>query len=46
MPEEKPSDNVEKVLSDLKSIEDRKQVLIDDLLRQKADAVRPSMTSC
>jgi len=30
MPEEKPSDDVEKVLSDLKSIEDRKQALIDD----------------
>ena len=38
--EEKPSDDVEKVLSDLKSIEDRKQALIDDLLRQKADAVK------
>ena len=38
--EEKPSDNVEKVLSDLKSIEDRKQALIDDLLRQKADAMK------
>jgi hypothetical protein len=38
--DEKPSDDVEKVLSDLKSIEDRKQALIDDLLRQKADAVK------
>jgi hypothetical protein len=38
--EEKPSDDVEKVLSDLKSIEDRKQALIDDLLRQKADAMK------
>jgi len=40
MPEEKPTDDVEKVLSDLKTIEDRKQVLIADLLRQKADAVK------
>src|ERR1700693_2128683 len=38
--EENPSDDVEKVLSDLKSIEDRKQALIDDLLRQKADAMK------
>ncbi len=38
--DEKPSDDVEKVLSDLKSIEDRKQALIDDLLRQKADAMK------
>ena len=38
--EEKPSDDVEKVLSDLKSIEDRKQALIDELLRQKADAMK------
>ena len=40
MPEEKPSDDVEKVLADLKGIEDRKQALIDDLLRQKAEAVK------
>ena len=40
MPEEKPTDDVEKVLSDLKTIEDRKQALIADLLRQKADAVK------
>ena len=40
MPDEKPSDNVEKVLADLKGIEDRKQSLIADLLRQKADAVK------
>lgn len=33
MPEEKPSDDVEKVLADLKGIEDRKQSLIADLLR-------------
>ena len=40
MPDEKPSDNVEKVLADLKGIEDRKQSLIADLLRQKAEAVK------
>ena len=40
MPEEKPSDDVEKVLSDLKSAEDRKRGLIEDLLRQKAEAVK------
>jgi hypothetical protein len=31
MPDEKPSDDVEKVLADLKGIEGRKQALIDDL---------------
>jgi hypothetical protein len=40
MAEEKPTDDVEKVLSDLKTIEDRKQALIADLLRQKAAAVK------
>jgi len=40
MAEEKQTDDVEKVLSDLKTIEDRKQALIADLLRQKADAVK------
>jgi len=40
MPETKPTDDLEKLLSDLKSIEDRKQALIDDLLRQKAEAVK------
>lgn len=35
MPEDR---DVEKFLSDLKSIEDRKQNLIDDLLRQRAAA--------
>ena len=37
MPE---SDDVEKFLSDQKSFEDRKQSLIDDLLRQRADAMK------
>jgi hypothetical protein len=40
MPDEKPNDDVEKVLADLKGIEGRKQALIDDLLRQKAEAVK------
>jgi hypothetical protein len=40
MPEEKSSDDVEKVLSDQKAIEDRKQGVINDLLRQKADAIK------
>ena len=40
MPEEKQTDDIEKVLSDLKSIEPRKDALIDDLLRQKAEAVK------
>jgi acyl-CoA reductase-like NAD-dependent aldehyde dehydrogenase len=40
MPEEKPSDNVERVLTDQKAVEERKQALIADLLRQKADAVK------
>ena len=40
MAEEKQTDDVEKVLSDLKTIEDRKQALIADLLRQKADAMK------
>lgn len=40
MPEDKPSDDVEKYLSDLKSFEDRKQGLIDDLLRQREAAMK------
>ena len=40
MPEEKQTDDIEKVLSDLKSIEPRKDALIDDPLRQKAEAVK------
>lgn len=39
MPEEKP-DDVEKVLSDQKATGDRKQGLVNDLLRQKADAIK------
>jgi len=40
MPDEKRPDEVEKVLADQKAIDDRKQTLIDELLRQKADAVK------
>jgi hypothetical protein len=40
MPEEKQSDAVENFLADRKAFEDRKQALIDDLLRQKAEAVK------
>lgn len=40
MPEEKQSDAVEKFLADRKAFEDRKQALIDDLLRQKAEAMK------
>lgn len=35
--EEKKTDDVEKVLSDIKAIEDRKQVVIDELLRQREE---------
>jgi len=35
MPDEKKTDDVEKVLSEIKSVEDRKQALIADLLRQR-----------
>lgn len=40
MPEEKPSDPIEKFLLEEKAVEDRKQALIDDLLRQRADAIK------
>jgi hypothetical protein len=40
MPDEKRPDEVEKVLADQKAIDDRKQALIEELLRQKADAVK------
>ena len=40
MPEEKPSDDVEKFLLEQKAVEDRKQVLIDDLLRQRDEAIK------
>lgn len=40
MPEEKPADAVEKFLLEQKAVEDRKQALIDDLLRQRAEAMK------
>ena len=40
MPEDSRTDDVEKVLSDLKSIEDRKQSLIADLLKQRDAAIK------
>ena len=40
MPEEKPADPVEKFLQEEKAVEDRKQALIDDLLRQRAEAIK------
>jgi hypothetical protein len=40
MPEEKTNDNLEKVLTDQKAVEDRKQALIADLLKQKGEAVQ------
>jgi hypothetical protein len=39
MPEDKRSDDVEKFLSEQKALEGRKQALIDDLLRQRAEAM-------
>jgi hypothetical protein len=40
MPEEKPADAVEKFLLEQKAVDDRKQALIDDLLRQRAEAIK------
>jgi len=40
MAEDKRTDDIEKFLAEEKSFEDRKQGLIDDLLRQKAEAVK------
>jgi hypothetical protein len=40
MPDEKPSDALERFLSEQKSMEDRKQGLIDDLLRQREAAMK------
>jgi hypothetical protein len=37
MPED---DAVEKVLADERALEDRRKLVIDDLLRQKADAIK------
>lgn len=40
MPEDKSADAVEKFLQEQKAVEDRKQALIDDLLRQRAEAIK------
>lgn len=40
MPEDNRIDDVEKLLSDEKSLEDRKQALIADLLKQKEAAIK------
>ena len=40
MPEEKQNDDVEKVLAELKAVEDRKQAVIDDLLKQRDAAMK------
>jgi hypothetical protein len=40
MPETNRIDDVEKLLSDEKAIEDRKQALIADLLKQKEAAIK------
>lgn len=40
MPEDSRSDDVEKVLAELKAVEDRKQKLIDDLLKQREAVLR------
>jgi hypothetical protein len=40
MPEEPRSDAIEKFLLEQKAVEDRKQALIDDLLQQRADAIK------
>jgi hypothetical protein len=40
MPEEKPADAIEKFLLEQKAVEDRKQTLIEDLLRQRAEAMK------
>jgi hypothetical protein len=40
MPEEPRSDAIEKFLLEQKAVEDRKQALIEDLLQQRADAIK------
>jgi hypothetical protein len=39
MPDEKKTDDVEKILHEEKSLEDRKQAVIADLLRQREAAI-------
>jgi len=40
MPEDAKTDDVEKFLSEEKSLESRKQALIDDLLRRREEAIK------
>ena len=40
MPDEKPADAIEKFLLEQKAVEDHKQALIEDLLRQRAEAIK------
>jgi hypothetical protein len=40
MPDDKSADAVEKFLLEQKAVEDRKQALIDDLLRQRGEALK------
>jgi len=40
MPEEKRTDDVDKLLTEEKSLEERKKALIDDLLRQREAALK------
>ncbi len=40
MAERPPIDDVDKLLAEQKAFEDRKQAVIDDLLRQKAEALK------
>lgn len=39
MPEEKKTDDVEKLLTEQKSLEERRKTLIDDLLKQRESAI-------
>ena len=40
MPDEKKTDDVDKVLADMKAVDDRKQALIEGLLKQRAAAIK------
>lgn len=40
MPEEKSADAVEKLLLEQKAVEDRKQALIEELLQERAAAIK------
>jgi len=39
MPDHRPPDDIEKLLAEQKAFEDRKQALIDDLLKQREAAI-------